>query len=578
MSTRAYDYIITVNDASSFVEGNVVVGLSTNASAEIVQVENNNLKVIMSNVYSEFLEGETISSQSAIMVNTNTFADLSSSIDGQTNTFSVPESSAFTDSVQVYADGFLISKDRYSYSSSGNSITFKNVRVLADASSSVYEEVPFPTTDINKLLIQVVTANTQAGSFVASDLNSYIETATSSIQSIYNAPYIAEKNSTQQTPLVKLYSIYYPGEWYPANSAGNPTKTGEGFPWPHEFPLRYAEVVGESFSDFNYTVSFGGNEYKVISMSSSDISLDLSSTINSITLELSNFDGSIASLIENKNIAGVNSTGSTLAIKNGEIVTNIDPRTVSSNVSYDPSVASTRGVNAAWDYSSTVENGDTWIAFKEDSRDLLGAVTELKMTYSKFLDYWPEYSTVRSSTTNSAIMYSTVPYRVGDTVTSNSSSSTTTISAIKGSNVSFSNTSLGALSTGTKLLIVNPDADKNAYVENIFVINKLNDLSEVTASFELTDWLQNFKSELPKRKFYNTTCPWKYKGAECKYPTSGTTNIVGSNPPISANGFFTYNNESTSDPTRDICSKTLTACRLRNNVVNFGGFPGVKEE
>lgn len=578
MSTRAYDYIVTVSNASSFVTGNVVVGLTTSAEAQIVQIESNNLKVIMNNVYSEFLEGETISSQSAVMLSTSTSIDLSSSIDGTTSSFSVPESFALSDSIQVYVDGLVVSKDRYDYDSSTDTITFKTVNVLSNASSSVYEEVVFPTADINRLSIQVITADTEAASFVASNLVSYTETASTTISSISSAPYIAEKNSTEQTPIIKLYTIYYPGEWYPANDSGNPTKTGEGFPWPYDFPLRYAEVVGETFSDFNYTVSFGGNEYKVISMSSSDINLDLSSTINSINLEISNFDGYIASILENKNIAGLNSSNSTTAVKNGELVTNIDPRTVVSNVHFDSNVAATRGENAVWDYESTTSNGDTWIPLKEDSRDLLGGIVELKLTYAKFLDYWPEYSTVRSSTSNSVNLYSTVPYRIGDIVTSNGTSETSQVSSIKGSNVYLSNSSLGFLSEGSKLLVVNPDADKNSYVENTFNINKLNELSDISANFELTDWLQNFRTQLPKRKFYTATCPWKYKGSECKYPTNGSGFIVGSNPTLTANGFFTVNNESTTDVSKDICSKTLSACRLRNNLVNFGGFPGVKEE
>lgn len=577
MSTRAYDYIVQVADASNFVKGNTVLGTITSSFAEVLAVEANNLKVIMGNVYSEFLEGETLKSQSAILLSTNTFVDLSSAIDGQTNTFSIPSTGATTDSVQVYVDDFVVSKDLYVYNSN-STISFKNINVLSSADSVVYEERIFPDTEVNKLYIQVVTGNTEAASFVASNLVSYTDTASSTIANIYSAPYIAEKNATQQTPLIKLYTIYYPGEWYPTNQNGNPTKTGEGYPWPKDFPLRYAEVVGETFNDFNYYVSFGGEEYKVVALESSDLNFDLSATIGSITLEIGNFDGAIASIVENSNIVGYNSSNSALAVINGELVTNIDPRTILSNVHYDAGVAASRGTNAVWDYSSTVSHGDEWASLKSDSRDLLGGVVELKLTYAKFLDYWPEFSTVRASTSNSAQMYSAVPYRVGDKVTSNSTSATTLIESIKGSNVYFSNTSLSFLGAGSKLLITNPDADKNSYIQNAFVVNRLKELSEVTASFELSDWLQNFKSELPRRKFYTSTCPWKYKGKECKYPTQGNLSVVGSNPPVTANGFFTYDNAATENISEDVCSKTLTACRLRNNTVNFGGFPGVKED
>lgn len=577
MSTRAYDYIVQVANASSFVEGNVVQGSTTGASAEIVAVEQSNLKVRMTNVYSEFLEGESITSNSSVLLSTNTFLDVSASIDGATNTFPIGTSYAFLDSIQVYADEQLLDKSRYVLNSN-DTISFKNVNVLSGSDSVLYEEQLYPDESVDRLFIQTVTGNTQAASFIAANLDSYVETANSSIVSIFNAPYIAEKNSTQQTPLVKLYTLYYPGEWYPANERGNPSKTGEGRPWPYGFPLRYAEIVGETFNDFNYYVSFGGEEYKVVALTSSDLSFDLSSSVGTVTLDISNFDGAMARLVEDANILGFNSSNSASAFVNGELVTNIDPRTVSGNVHFNAAVAAQRGENAAWDYSSTIANGDSWTSLKEDSRDLLGAVVELKMSYAKFLDYWPEFSTVRSSTANSAQVYSTSPYRVGDVVTSNSNSSTSTITDIRGANVFFSNTSLSSLGSGSKLLIVNPDADKNSFIKNVFSINRLTELSEVNATFELADWLRDLSSELPKRKYYTATCPWSYKGAECKYPVTGTGSIAGSNPALSANGFFTYNNESTANASEDICSKTLTACRLRNNIVNFGGFPGVKEE
>lgn len=577
MSTRAYDYIIQVADASSFVAGNVVVGTTTNTSAQILAVESNNLKVIMSNVYSEFLEGELLVSQSAIITTTNTFIDLSDSIDGETNTFSLPETFVFSDAVQVYVDGALIDKSLYSYNSN-DTITFKNINTLSSSNSVLYEETVFPTIDTNRLLIQVATSNTESASFISSNSSGYVNTANSSITAITSTPYIAEKNSTQQTPLIKLYTLYYPGEWYPPNSRGNPSKSGDGYPWPYEFPIRYAEVVGETFNDFNYYVSFGGQEYKVVASESSDLRFDLSGSVPLVTLKISNFDGAIARIIEDSNIVGYNSSNSTLAFKNGELVTNIDPRTVQGNTHFNQSVVDLRGVNAVWDYSSTIANGDLWTALKDDSRDLLGGVVEIKMSYAKFLDYWPEFSTVRASTDNSVQLYSSVPYRVGDIVTSNSNSNTTSIESIKGSNVYFSNTSLASLGTSSKLLIVNPDADKNSYLKNTFTVNRLSELSEVVASFELSDWLSNFKAQLPKRKFYTTACPWKYKGKECKYPVSGEGTIPVSNPSVSANGYFTYTNESTSDASQDVCSKTLTACRLRNNLINFGGFPGVKED
>ena len=55
---------------------------------------------------------------------------------------------------------------------------------------------------------------------------SEVVTANSNATAIAPSPFIAEKNAFSQNPIVRLYEIYYPGEWYPPNKAGNPS--GEG--------------------------------------------------------------------------------------------------------------------------------------------------------------------------------------------------------------------------------------------------------------------------------------------------------------------------------------------------------------
>lgn len=575
MSTRAYDYIVTISDASSFVVSNVVSGVSSAAVADIVAIESNNLKLRMINVYSEFTIGEYLSSQSGELNTVNTFIDHSASIDGVANVFSLPVSLGLQDSVIPYVDGAPSPRDTFIIHSN-NTVQFLPVERLQSEESGLRETVTYPTADVTSLLVQVVTGNTESSSFVADNLISYVETANSDIVAIYNAPYIAEKNATEQTPLVKLYTIYYPGDWYPTNSFGNPSKSGDGYPWPYNLPLRYAEVMGETFSDFNYAVEYAGQSYKVTALDSGAIDADSSGRINETALRVSNFDGFIADLVEQANVAGYNSSNATIAYVNGEVVQNIDPRTVSSNAFYDVDVALARGVNAAWDYSSTIANGDTWTLFKTDSRDLLGAVVEIKLTYAKFLDYWPEYSLVKSSTANSATLYSSLPYRVGDSVTSNSEASFSTITKIEGSTIYFNNFNLGDLGVNSKVLIVNPDADPQAYVEHIFRISRLDNLDELSATFSMTNWMSYFKGTAPKRKFFTSTCPFKYKGDQCKYPANGTGDIVSSNPPLSANGYFTIGDATTLNLNEDICSKTIVGCSLRNNLINFGGFPGAE--
>ncbi len=577
MSTRAYDYIITVASATAFKAGNAVLGVSSGTVGEIISKSGSNLRVKLANVYQSFTVGETLRSNTITLTSYNVVSNVTTQINGTTNTFTLPRSSVPDDAINVYVNGEYLSKEYY-VRASATEITFVPRTRLKDATSGTIEQYIFPDTGVKSLVLQTVSANTESRSFISSNYASQITTATSTISAVTESPYIAEKNSIVQTPLVKLYTIYYPGEWYPENANGNPSLSGSGFPWPYGFPMRFAEIVGESYSDFNYSVSFNGVSYKVIGIDSGDISVDSSGKIGELSMSISNFDGVIASIVENKNILGYNASNNFTAIVNGETVQNIDPRTIPGNAAYNSQVAATRGQNAAWTYETTVSFNNTWTRLKEDTRDMLGAVVELKLTYAKFLDNWPEYSIVRSSTSDSATTYSSLPYRVGDTVTSNTTSSTSTISAIDGNTVYFNNTNLSSLPAGAKLLIVNPDADPTSFVEYVFTVNRLDELDEFVAKFSLTNWLQYYKMKLPKRKFTNTTCPWVYKGAECKYPSTGTGTVVGSNPPISANGYFTASNETAASASLDICSKTLTACSLRKNLVNFGGFPGIKND
>lgn len=576
MSTRAYDFIITVDDASDFKSGNTIIGLSSGTSAEILAIEDNNLKVCLSNVYYRFEQGETVISNSSITLSSNVFIDHSANIDGTTNSFALPSDDMFLDSIQVYVDSTLTAKDKYVLNDN-NTITFKPVNVLVDSNDVEYAAETFPSLDVNTLVIQGLTGNVESQSFVASNLTGYVETANSSITSIASSPYISEKNKTQQTPLVRLFSIYFPGEWYPANANGHPSGSGAGYPWPYNFPIRYAEVIGETYSDFNYSVVHNGLSYKTLALSASTISADSSSGINSITFEISNFDGNIASIVDNKNLIGYSSNHA-VAYVNGEELINIDPETVYENVHYNANTVSSRGANAVLTYEVTQSREDSWISLLRDSRDLLGAVVEIKSTYAKFLDYWPEYSLSKSSSDNVITVYSTSPYRIGDTITSNSSSYTSTIEDIRGSNLYLSSSSLSSIGANNKVYIVNGDADPYAYVDNVFIIDNLQNLDELSAQFSLTSWFANFKKEIPKRKFISNICSWAYKGPECKYPSTGTGDIVGSNPVVSANGYFTYGNEATAFQSLDVCSKTFTSCALRNNIVNFGGFQSVRQD
>ena len=421
-------------------------------------------------------------------------------------------------------------------------------------------------------------------------------TGTATVSAINVSRFIREKNAFEQKPLVRLYTIYYPGEWYPTNEYGNPAGDGAGLAWPYGFPFRFAEIRGDYISDINYRVHMGGQEYIPYPINSGVLSTDSSGKINDLTIVVSNFDNLIGSLVENPYLVGNNSTDSVTAYVNGELVNGIDPRTVPSEPEYDSSVRDSRGLNATFDYDSTISTGGTWDRLKQDSRDLLGAVVEIKTTFANFLDVWPEYSTVlvtdtiNGSTTtidsNVVPMITTLPYRVGDIIANNvSGTNRFEIVAINHPYL-VCNANVGAnFAPGSNVFIMNQEKDSENYVLDTFKIDSLSELNEQTASFSLTSWLQYFKLQLPKRKFYKNVCPWVYKGSECQYPEGGIGIIPGSNTLVlangtilpdgaTANGFFNIRNEPVYTLGEDICAKNLQACELRRNQIHFGGFPG----
>lgn len=413
-------------------------------------------------------------------------------------------------------------------------------------------------------------------SFDHRDYSSTTSGQSRTIDSIALQGFSSFKNAVEQSPLVRLVTVYYPGEYYPPNEAGNPTNDGAGHAWPIGFPYRFAEVRGDFFSDIEYRAHHHGNEYLVYPLQLTGIDIASDGRVNQVTMTLSNFDNLVAGLVENPYIAGNNTSNSTYATVNGEIVSNIDPRTVPTHADYDQNIVDTvyaSTVNSAFTYDQTIAQGGTWVNSKQDSRDLLGGVVEIKTTFAGALDYWPEYSAVREARGNVVQLYSSLPYRVGDNViVAGSSTKHSTVQEVRGNFLQLKDNIKTIV--GDKLYIVNPDRDPHAYVEDKFKINQLTSLNEGFAQFNLSNWLEHFKHMLPKRKFYKNTCQWTYKGEECQYPEDGTGSIIGypAGKSKSANGFFDVNNASTLVKSEDVCSKNYEACSLRNNQIHFGGF------
>ena len=303
-------------------------------------------------------------------------------------------------------------------------------------------------------------------------------------------------------------------------------------------------------------------------------------------------------MVDNPYLGGYASGANTRsALVNGELVSGIDSRTVNGA---NNSIIEMYGTsNAAMTKEEAdLSDGTTWHEVKEDSRDLLGGIVTIKSTFAKFLDYWPEFSLITSSVQNNntnthmgiITVNNSYVYRVGDNVVSNTNPNVeanvvsisdrtieVSLSTRERANTFFSNTNID-----NRLYIVNPQADTESYVEEVFKINQLESLTEDVATFNLTSWLQYFRHIIPKRKYYTNTCGFKYRDNRCGYPgpkgssTSnryripGTTNLYSNTYPI------TVTNQQGSTNAEDVCNKTLEACRLRNNSHRFGGFISVR--
>ncbi len=345
----------------------------------------------------------------------------------------------------------------------------------------------------------------------------------------------------------------------------------------------------------------GGENYTPYPINSGSIQMDSTGKIGDLTISISNWDNMITNYVEDPYLAGNNKSNAISAYVNGELVHNIDPKTVPTNLAgnpdglhYDANYATNRGgTNLAYDYDSALAVGGSWTLDKSDSRDLLGAIVEIKSTYANFLDVWPEYSTVSSAVVGVDItLRSTLPYRVGDLVCNSISSSATTytVTQVNLANIVVNTPSALAetFPVNANVYIYNSERDSEAYSLDKFKIDGLTSLNEQMATFGLVNWLQYFKLQLPKRKYYKNTCPWIYQGPECRYPKNANDLprpvIPGSNTMIvasgelledgrTANGFFTINNEPTDDSSLDVCAKNFRACSLRNNTVHFGAFP-----
>lgn len=206
-----------------------------------------------------------------------------------------------------------------------------------------------PTANISNLTVSLSYGDKDSYPFNPGYKTVEVTTATTTITSFELSNFIAAKNAMEQQPVVRLYTLYFPGEWYPPRESGNPNteELGIAYPWPAGFPFRFAEIRGDYNSDILYRAQLGGYTYAPYPINSTGISLDSSGKINDVSLVVSNFDNLITALIENPFLCGYNSSNNASGIVNGEIVFNIDPRTNPSNVHFDAAYSSSMGINVA---------------------------------------------------------------------------------------------------------------------------------------------------------------------------------------------------------------------------------------
>ena len=682
MTARNYDVILNFatspNEVGAFEAGNPLVGNVTGAVGVIANVDltANTIKVKYSNTFTELKATENVHSNVATtriiavdfkysnanttgaIVNNLNYAELNQNLEAarfairtagnefseslsadskdtaHTNALLLPIEANSKSEITVILNNTIVHPDQYlwtgdlaananQHGSFGGNVqlnsqtTFNVVPMFANAIVFKAESL---AKDVN-VTVRVDTANLKSSAFNPAVFTGNVTTAISPrIASIANSPYIREKNSFTQNPIVRLIKIYYPGEWYPPNKAGNPTGEGEGLSYPVNFPFSVAEINGDIISDLNYNVTYDGSSYQPYPLNVSSLEQKSDGEINEIEVTLFNFENTISALIEDPFIAGNNKNNSAMAIVNGEYVNGIDPRSINvaeaneisnwsgfpnfelsskttanlaANILHNLRAIQVGGANV-YNFSSTVvgnygkENAAwtrdevisadgagaaNWDEKKLDSRDLLGGVVEIKSTFANFLDFWPEYSTIKSKFANAFEMTTTMPYRIGDNVKSSKGDTEATIQGIEENRFLFLSNDLAEGTTiGDPVYIINVDADPDSFLEDVFKIETLDSLNDLAAEFTLTSWLQYFRFVVPKRKYYKNTCQWEYKGAECQYPGPGELPIPGTDLKSNANPIKADNTPG-SVAQDDVCGKSLLSCQVRNNDVHFGAFP-----
>jgi lambda family phage minor tail protein L len=119
-----------------------------------------------------------------------------------------------------------------------------------------------------------------------------------------------------------------------------------------------------------------------------------------------------------------------------------------------------------------------------------------------------------------------------------------------------------------------PDPSQTLPID-IFVVRRRASLDFERITWELRVAADIENAQIPRRRATANYCPARYRWwnpAVNTFVYEGECDYTGPN-------MFDDKNNPTSDPLKDICAKSLTACKLRfgNNPLSFWGFPGARE-
>ncbi|WP_062120544.1 phage minor tail protein L [Aureimonas sp. AU40] len=118
-------------------------------------------------------------------------------------------------------------------------------------------------------------------------------------------------------------------------------------------------------------------------------------------------------------------------------------------------------------------------------------------------------------------------------------------------------------------------ADPTAYLgPDTFEIERKTDENYAYIEWELSAAIDQDDALLPKRTVIRDTCLFRYRNFN---PNTGRFDYSKCLCPYAGGAMFDRNDNPTSDPTKDECSRRVGGCKLRfgaNNPLPFGGFTG----